>query len=138
METKAKLVDNMQFVAWSGSGHAIVMDASDKTGGENTGSRPMEVLLMGLLGCTGMDVISILRKMRVKIDRFELGVDTERAKMHPMVYTKIHIIYSFWGKDINEAKVEKAIELSQNTYCSASAMFKKTAEVSYEYKIFKD
>ncbi len=134
MKAKVRLTGGMQFVAHADSGHAVVMDSSPTVGGENTGSRPMELLILGLGGCTGMDVVSILRKMRQRVDRFEIEIEAERAKTHPKVYTKVHIIYKVWG-DVSEDKLRKAIELSQDTYCSASAMFKETAEVSYEYRI---
>ncbi len=137
MKAKVKLTDGMQFVGYADSHHAVVMDSGPSVGGEDTGSRPMELLLLGLGGCTGMDVVSILRKMRQEVKAFEIEIEAERAKTHPKVYTKVHIIYKIWG-NVSEDKVKKAIELSQDTYCSASSMFKKTAEVSYEYKIYKE
>ncbi len=137
MKSKVKLVEGMQFIGYADSGHGVVMDASFDVGGEDTGSRPMELLLLGLGGCTGMDVVSILRKMKQDVERFEIEIEAERAKTYPKVYTKVHIIYKVWG-NVSEEKLKKAIELSQETYCSASSMFKKTAEVTYEYKINKD
>ncbi len=137
MKSKVKLVDGMQFIGYADSGHGVVMDAPFNVGGEDTGPRPMELLLLGLGGCTGMDVVSILRKMKQNVERFEIEIEAERAKTYPKVYTKVHIIYKVWG-NVSEEKIEKAIELSQETYCSASSMFKKTAEVTYEYKINKD
>ncbi len=134
MKAKIKLVEGMQFIGYADSGHGVVMDASFDVGGEDVGSRPMELLLLGLGGCTGMDVVAILRKMKQDVKRFEVQIEAERAKIYPKVYTKVHIIYRIWG-NIAEEKLKKAIELSQETYCSASAMFKKTAEVTYEYKI---
>ena len=137
MKAKIKLVEGMQFVANADSRHAVIMDASENVGGKDSGARPMELLLLGLGGCTGMDVISILRKMKQDIKGFEIEIEADRAKTYPKVYIKVHIIYKIWG-DISEDKLKKAIELSQETYCSASAMFKKTAEVTYEYKILKE
>ena len=137
MKAKIKLVEGMQFVANADSGHAVVMDASEGVGGKDSGTRPMELLVLGLGGCTGMDVVSILRKMKQDVKGFEIEIDADRAKTYPKVYTRVHIVYKIWG-DISEDKLKKAIELSQDTYCSASAMFKKTAEVTYEYKILKE
>ncbi len=137
MKAKIKLVEGMQFVANADSGHAVVMDASGDVGGKDSGARPMELLVLGLGGCTGMDVVSILRKMKQDVKGFEIEIDADRAKTYPKVYTRVHIVYKIWG-DISEDKLKKAIELSQDTYCSASAMFKETAEVTYEYKILKE
>ncbi len=137
MRAVVRLARGMQFTGYADSRHAIIMDSSREVGGEDSGARPMELLLLGLGGCTAMDVVSILRKMRQKVERFEVEIEAERAKTHPQVYTKVHIIYKLWG-DISEEKLKKAIELSQETYCSASSMFKKTAEVTYEYKVNED
>jgi putative redox protein len=134
-EVKAKWTEGMQFVARADSGHAIVMDTVPQVGGMDTSIRPMELLLVGLAGCTGMDVISILRKMRVEFDNFEVLVKAEKAPQHPKVYTKIDLEYLIWGKEIPEDMYKKAINLSQEKYCSASVMLGRTAQLSYSYRI---
>ncbi|MCS6937161.1 MAG: OsmC family protein [Candidatus Bipolaricaulota bacterium] len=129
-----RLVDGMQFVGTSASGHAIVMDTTEDVGGSDTGPRPMELLLIALGGCTGMDVVSILRKMQVQFTRFEIALDGERAPEYPKYFTKIKVIYKIWG-DVPEEKLKKAIDLSLEKYCSVSNSLKPKAEVSYEYQI---
>ena len=132
--TYVKLVEGMQFVARGESGHAVIMDSDPKVGGDNTASRPVEVLLCALGGCTGMDVISILRKMRTVPTEFSVQIEDERASEHPKVLTRIHFVYRFSG-DIPEANVKKAIELSMQRYCPITNMVNKTAEVTWEYQI---
>jgi putative redox protein len=134
-EVKAKWTEGMQFVARADSGHAIVMDTVPQVGGMDTSIRPMELLLVGLAGCTGMDVISILRKMRVEFDNFEVRVKAEKAPQHPKVYTTIELEYLIWGKEIPEDMYKKAINLSQEKYCSASVMLGRTAQLNYSYRI---
>jgi len=129
-----RFVDGMQFVATSGSGHAVVMDTTEDVGGHDTGPRPMEMVLIALGGCTGMDVVSILRKMQVPFTRFEMAVDGERTAEYPKYFTKIKVIYRIWG-DVPEEKLKKAIELSLGKYCSVSNSLKPRADISYEYQI---
>lgn len=129
-----RFVDGMQFVATSGSGHAVVMDSTEDVGGHDTGPRPMEMVLIALGGCTGMDVVSILRKMQVSFTRFEMELQGERAPEHPKQFTKITVLYKIWG-DVPEEKLKRAIELSLERYCSVSNSLKPKAEVSYEYRI---
>lgn len=114
------------------SEHTIVMDADSKFGGNNEGPRPKPLLLASLAGCTGMDVVSLLNKMRVEIDDLKIKVSGTLTEEHPKYYNKIHIIYTVFGENINRAKVEKAINLSQDRYCGVSAMLKKSSEVTYE------
>lgn len=132
---EVKWLDGMRFWAIPDSGHAVVMDTDVSKGGKDSAARPMEFLLIGLAGCTGMDVIYILRKMRVKVDGFELYVDAERGDKHPRVYKKVHVKYVFYGKDIPESKVKEAIELSQHKYCAASATIRGVGELTYDYEI---
>lgn len=129
-----RFVDGMQFVATSGSGHAVVMDTTEDVGGHDTGPRPMEMVLIALGGCTGMDVVSILRKMQVPFTRFEMEIQGERAPEHPKHFTKITVLYKVWG-DVPEEKLKRAIDLSLEKYCSVSNSLKPKAEVSYEYRI---
>ena len=121
-----KNVDGITFVGHGKSKHWVTMDGSQAFGGSEAATSPIELFLLSLGGCTGMDVASMLKKMRVKIDKFEINIDTERAEEHPKVYTKIDLVYKFWGKDLeaDKAKIEKAINSSQDNYCSVSAMIK--------------
>jgi putative redox protein len=129
-----RFVDGMQFVATSGSGHAVVMDTTEDVGGHDTGPRPTELVLIALGGCTGMDVVSILRKMQVHFTRFEMEIQGERAPEHPKHFTNIQIVYKVWG-DVPEEKLKRAIELSLEKYCSVSNSLKPKAQVSYQYQI---
>ena len=131
---RIKWVEGMQFVGRAPSGHSIVLDAHDKAGGTDTSVRPAELLLVGLGGCTAMDVISILRKMRVPFEDLEVEVNAEQAEEHPKVLTKIELVYRVTG-DVPEDKLEKAISLSQERYCSVSAMLGKTAQITHRYEI---
>jgi len=117
------------------NGHHIILDADDSVGGKDRGPRPKNLVLASLTGCTGMDVISILNKMRVKVDSFRVIADGEAATEHPKVFNKIHLIYEFKGKDLPMDKLKKAVELSQNRYCPVSAMLKNVLDLSYEIKV---
>lgn len=119
-----KNVDGITFVGHGKSKHWVAMDGSQAFGGSEAATSPMELFLISLGGCTGMDVASLLKKMRVKVDKFEIYINTERAAEHPKVYTKIDLIYKLWGSDLeaDKAKIEKAINSSQDKYCSISAM----------------
>lgn len=116
-------------------GHHFEIDGQREFGGENRGPNPKSLLLAGLAGCTGMDVVAILRKMRQSWDSFYLEVDAETANSHPMVYTDIHIRYVFEGDDLDRSKVERAVSLSLEKYCSVSAMLGKTADISHKILI---
>lgn len=120
------------FEACSGTGHAIRLDA-DRV--KNTGASPMELLLMGLVGCTGTDVVSILTKKRIELQGYEVVVEGEQALDYPRVYTKIKVIHILKGKDIPAKAVEEAIRLSETKYCSAAAMLGKTARIETSYRI---
>ncbi len=135
MRARVNWSEGLQFVGSSESGHAVVLDGAPEVGGSDSASRPMELLLIALGGCTGMDVVSILRKMRVEWARFEILLEAERAEEHPKVFTKIHLTYRVWGDGIPEEKLKKAIDLSLERYCSVGAMLAKGAEISYEYQI---
>jgi len=121
-----KNVEGITFVGHGKSKHWVAMDGSQTFGGSEAATSPMELFLISLGGCTGMDVASLLKKMRVNYDKFEINIDSERAEEHPKVYTKINVTYKFWGKDLesDKAKIEKAINSSQDKYCSISAMIK--------------
>jgi putative redox protein len=120
------------------SGHKITMDANSSVGGEDKGARPKELMIAALAGCTGMDVVSILEKMRVKIDEFKLQIEADMTEEHPKHYTKMHIIYLFKGDNLPLDKIQKAIELSQERYCGVSAVYKKAMELTYEIQIIQN
>jgi putative redox protein len=124
----------MTVMARANSNHWVVMDSQEESGGHNAGPKPMELILMGLAGCTGMDVISILDKMKVKYNDFRIEIEAEKATEHPKVYTKIHLKYRIWG-DVSEDKLSTAIELSRTKYCSVRAMLSKAAEITDEHEI---
>lgn len=135
MNTKIKWSGNMTLLAKAGSNHWVTMDAATDTGGEDAGPRPLELLLMGLGGCTSMDVLSILKKKRVPLQDYELEIAAERAPEHPKVFTKITLKFIFYGDGIKAADVAHAIELSETKYCSASAMLSKTAQITTTFEI---
>ena len=135
MKCRVKWLDHMTFVGESGSGHAIVMDAAPEHGGRNLGIRPMEMLLLGLAGCTAFDVAMILNKSRQDIVDCEVLIDSDRADEVPKVFTRIHIHFVVSGNDLDAAKVEKAVNLSAEKYCSASKMLSATAEITHDFEI---
>jgi putative redox protein len=137
IQAKVELVSKMKFVGVSDSGHSMVMDTS-AAGGEDTAAKPMETLLMALGGCTGMDVISVLRKMRIEVDGFEIGIAGDRSAEHPKIFTRIQIKYRFRGKDLPYDKIKHAVELSQEKYCPVSAMLRPTAKIDYKIEIIED
>jgi putative redox protein len=117
------------------NGHKIILDAEEKVGGKDRGPRPKPLMMLSLAGCTGMDVISILKKMRVDVKKFDVKVEAEVTEEHPKHYTKMHLIYEFWGKDLPMDKLEKAVVLSQDRYCGVSYLYRKAMELTYEIKI---
>ena len=127
-------IENMAFKTVV-NGHEFVIDATDKVGGENRGPRPKPLMMASLAGCTGMDVVSILKKMRVELDYFNVVVEAELTEEHPKHFIKMHVIYEFKGKDLPMAKLQKAIDLSEERYCGVSATYKQTMELTSEIKI---
>src|SRR6185437_5221416 len=134
MSTTAKIswVEGALFVAEGGSGHTITMDGAPDIGGRNLASRPMEVVLMGMGGCTAIDVVAMLRKQRQDIEGVEVSLVAERAEDHPKVFTSVKLVYTVRGRKLNRALVERAVSLSDEKYCSATAMVKKSANVTHE------
>lgn len=120
----------MTFSGTSSDGYAVRMDSSREAGGTGQGVRPMEMLLLGLGGCTGIDVVSILEKMRMPFDSFQMVLQGERADNHPKIYTQITIRYQFTGSSLDVEKVRRAVSLSQEKYCSASAMLGQSATIT--------
>jgi len=138
MKCRVKWLDNMSFVGESGSGHSIVMDSAPEAGGRDLGVRPMEMLLLGLGGCTAFDVVSILKKSRQDVSDCEVHIEAERAADIPKVFTQIHIHFIVSGKKLKADKVEKAVSLSSDKYCSASEMLGKTAKITHDFKVIED
>lgn len=134
--TNAKItwIEDMQFVAMGDSGHAIVMDAAEGSGGHGSGARPMEVLLEGLLGCTAMDVMSILNKKRQPVKGFKIFATGERAEEHPRFYSKIHLEYVAYG-DVDPAALARSVQLSEEKYCSAIATVRGVAEITSSSRV---
>ena len=135
MKARVQWAGEALFLGESGSGHAVVMDGAPEHGGRNMGCRPMEMLLLGLGGCTAFDVVSILKKSRQAITDCEVEIDSDRAEEIPKVFTRIHVHFVISGKDLNPAKVEKAVNLSADKYCSASEMLGKTANLTHDFEI---
>lgn len=137
MKSKVKWLDNMSFVGESASGHSVVMDGPAEFGGQNLGIRPMEMLILGLGGCSSFDVMLILKKSRQKVDRCEVELDYDRADESPKVFTRIHMHFIVTGRGLDSTKVEKAISLSAEKYCSASVMLGKTAKITHDFEILE-
>ena len=135
MNTTVKWIDGMMMVGESASGHAIVMDGPEDLGGKNLGIRPMEMLLLGMGGCTTIDVVSTLKKMREEVRDCHVEISSQRADEHPKVFTKIHLNFIINGSNLDEKKVEKAISLSADKYCSASIMLGKVADITHDFTI---
>lgn len=131
-------IEKMKFVGETNSKHKITLDASSDVGGEDSGPRPMELFIIGLMGCTAMDVISILSKMKKHVKSFKVEVDAIKADSHPKVWTEINLRYIFEGDDLDEKSVSTAIELSQTKYCSAAATLRRSgAKINYSFEIKK-
>ena len=135
MKARVKWVEAASFIAESESGHAIVMDGSPEFGGRNLGVRPMEMLLMGMGGCTAFDVVLILNKARQNIVDVVVEMEATRAESVPKIFTDIHVHFIVKGKDLNEKQVKRAVELSAEKYCSASIMLGKSANITHDYEI---
>ncbi len=135
MKARVKWIEGVAFLGESGSGHGLVLDGAPEAGGRNLGIRPMEALLIGLGACTACDVVTILRKGRQPLADCEVEVEAERAETDPTVFTRIHVHFVVTGAGLDPAKVARAIKLSAETYCSASAMLGAVAEISHDFEI---
>ena len=135
MKARIKWVQDVMFVGESETGHAVVMDGAPDIGGRNLGVRPMEMLLLGLGGCSAIDVMLILKKSRETVDDCVVEIDAQRAAQDPKVFTQIHVHFIVTGKALKEATVKRAIDLSAEKYCSASIMLGKTAVITHDYEI---
>jgi putative redox protein len=133
---EVKWIKGMKFTAVSSSNSNLIFDSpSDNAAPEENSFKPMETLLLSLAGCTGMDVVSILQKMRLDVKEFKITVDGKRRDEHPKIFKEITLHYFFKGVNLEKEKIERAINLSQDKYCSISAILKKSAEVKYTYEI---
>ena len=137
MNISVKWIDGMLMVGKSDSGHAIVMDGPPEIGGENLGVRPMEMLLLGMAGCTMIDVVSTLKKMREDVVDSQTQVSADRSEEYPKVFTNINVHFIIRGKNLKPSKVDKAIKLSAEKYCSASIMLGKTAVITHDFEIIE-
>jgi len=137
MNISVNWVDGLLMVGKSDSGHTITMDGPPEVGGENLGVRPMEMLLLGVAGCTMIDVVTTLKKMRQDLSHLETKINAERATDHPKVFTDIHIQFILKGQNLDEKKVDKAITLSAEKYCSASIMLGETATITHDFEVIE-
>ncbi len=140
VKVEIEQLNGLTLVGKSETKHMVIMDANEQLGGSDAAMRPMEMMLVSLGGCTGMDVISILQKKRTPFSKVNIEIEAERAESHPKVFTKINILFIVSGdkEKIKPKDIERAIELTNTTYCSASAMLRKTAELNYDFKIIDD
>jgi putative redox protein len=135
MKAKITWIDGRAFLGESGSGHGIVMDGAPEAGGRNIGVRPMEMLLLGLGGCSAFDVVMILEKARERVTGCVVDLDSERTPEDPKVFTRVKLTFVVRGHDLKPAAVERAVKLSAEKYCSASKMFEKTAVLEHAWRI---
>ena len=138
LDAKITYVKGLQFVGDSSSGHAVVMDGEPSVGGHNTGPRPMELLLLGAGGCSGMDVISILKKKKQEVTGLEIRVKGKKAEDYPKKFTRITLEFIVKGRDISEEAVKRAVELSMHKYCSVKATLEGAAKIDFSFKIIQE
>ncbi|MEA4813251.1 MAG: OsmC family protein [Anaerolineaceae bacterium] len=138
MNAKVIWKENMHLTGTADSGHIVQLDSSEISGGQNLGFRPMEMVAMGVAGCSSMDVISILRKMKVDFNAYEVQVEVSSAKDYPKVFTDMHFKYIVTGHNIQKEDVEKAVNLSETKYCQGIAMISKSAKITHEIEIVED
>lgn len=138
MKARVLWQEHRTFVGESGSGHTVVMDGAPEHGGRDLAARPMEMLLLGMGGCSAFDVVGMLERARQPLDRLELEIEADRAEDIPQVFTRIHVLYRAFGNGLSEAQVRRAIDLSVTKYCSASLMLGETAEITYDLELIED
>jgi putative redox protein len=138
MKARLKLIENVCLLGEADSGHGVVIDGAPEIGGRNLGVRPMEMVLIGLGGCTAMDVLSILKKQRQQVTDFTIELEAQRREEPPKVFTEIHLRYIIKGRDLKDIHVKRAVELSAEKYCSVSAMLEKTAKITHDYEIIEE
>jgi putative redox protein len=132
MKARVRWLEQVSFVAETGSGHAVVVDGAPEAGGRNVGMRPMELVLAGAAACTAFDVVHILRRARQPVADCVVEADATRAPVEPRVFTRIHLVYRIAGQGLDPHQVERAVRLSKEKYCSATLMLGRTAEISHE------
>jgi putative redox protein len=135
MESIARWVDGLKFDGTFSSGYTVVLDSPPEHGGNGHGPRPVELLLMGLAGCTGMDVIAILQKKRQKVSSFEVHVSGERRDEHPRTFTKVHVLYDVVGQGVDVDAVRQAVHLSEEKYCSVAAILRQSVPIQSEIRV---
>jgi putative redox protein len=135
MRATVKLLDGVAFEAQADSGPKVIMDGAPEYGGRNRGPRPMELVLMGMGGCTAFDVVYILRRQRQEVTNCVVEIEAERAPSDPKVFTRIHVHFVVTGRKLRNEHVRRAVELSADKYCSASIMLGKTAKITHDYEI---
>ena len=138
MKARVKLIEGVSFVGQSASGHTVVMDGPPDFGGKNLGIRPMEMLLIGMGGCSAADVVHILRKARQQVTDCVADLSAERADTDPKVFTKIHLHFTIAGKALDPKRVEQAVKLSAEKYCSASIMLGKVVAITHDFEVVED
>ena len=138
MNVRAVLETGMRFDVETGSGHHVILDAAEHNGGQDTGPRPMEMLLVALASCSGMDIISILRKKRQQIKAYEVRVHGMREEEYPRAFVEITVEHIFTGSNIKPEAVERAIQLTEDRYCGASAMLAKAASIKNTFRILEE
>ncbi|MHB1950583.1 MAG: OsmC family protein [Acidiferrobacteraceae bacterium] len=138
MKATVRWVDGMRFLGTTETGHEVVMDGAPEYGGRNLGARPMELVLLGMGGCTAFDVVHILKKGRQPIGSCEAVLDAERADTDPKVFTRIHVHFVVRGSGLNRDQVARAVSLSAEKYCSASIMLGKTARITHDFEIIEE
>ena len=137
MEARIKWVDGAMFIGESGSGHAVIMDGPPENGGRNMGFRPMEMLLLGLGGCSSFDVVNILQKGRHDVIACETKINAQRVDTIPKVFSKIHLHFIVTGRNLKETAVKRAVQLSAEKYCSASIMLEKTVAITHDFEVIE-
>ncbi len=135
MKVRIKWIEDVAFMGESETGHAVVLDGAPENGGRNIGMRPMEMLLIGMGGCTSFDVVTILKKSRQPVIDCVAEIEAERSDAIPKVFTKIHVHFVITGDNLNDTQVARAVKLSAEKYCSASIMLSKSVEITHDYKI---
>jgi len=137
-KAKVTYVNGLQFVGEAESGHAIIMDGTPDVGGRNTGLRPTELLLIGIGGCSGMDIVSILKKKKQNVKGVEINVDGQKAESYPKKFAEIELEFVIKGKNISEEAVKRAVQLSMEKYCSVKANLEGSSRINYTYKIIEE
>jgi putative redox protein len=138
MKAVVKWLDNMSFVGESESGHSVVMDGPPESGGRNLGVRPMEMVLLGMGGCTAFDVVLILQRQRQAISDCHVELSSQRADTVPKVFTSIHVHYVVKGKNLDAKKVARAVDMTAEKYCSVSIMLAKSVDVTHDFEIIEE